>query len=135
LIGLDFEAERHVKVLESGQTIGRETRFFDPVKKVTILGRKKEEETDYRYFPEPDLPPLVLEEGQVERISKDLPELPDAIQERLQTQYKLPSYEAEIIATHYGAPAYFEEAAKGRTPLETAKWYIFGLTAYGNWSN
>jgi aspartyl-tRNA(Asn)/glutamyl-tRNA(Gln) amidotransferase subunit B len=132
---IDYEAMRQITTLESGGAVHKETRFFDASKKITISGRSKEEERDYRYFPEPDLPPLIVSESRIEAIRRQLPELPDAIKKRLCAEYKLNPYDAEVI-TDEDATVFFENLVKGsegtpmRDPITCSHWLtniLFGL--------
>lgn len=127
--GIDYEAHRQVELLENGQHVAQETRFFDPVKRETLTGRKKEDDLDYRYFPEPDLPPLTIQDAQVEAVALKLPVLPEEIETKLLKQYNLSPYEADVLANHVGAFAFFSEAAEGRDAAQVANWItndIFG---------
>ena len=109
-----YEARRQVEILEEGGVIHQETRLFDAGKGETRSMRSKEDAHDYRYFPDPDLLPLVLDPAWVKAIEETLPELPDAKRQRLQTQYGLSAYDAGVLATDGERAAYFEAAAKGR---------------------
>ena len=109
---LEFEEARQRKLLEAGEKIQQETRLWDEQKSVTIAMRSKEEAHDYRYFPEPDLVPFVVEDRVIERIKSELPELPCAKTERLLTQYKLSDYDTQILVQDQGLSDFFEECAK-----------------------
>lgn len=109
---IDYEAERQVAILEDGGEILQETRLFDSTKGTTRPMRSKEHAHDYRYFPDPDLPPLVLDAAWVEEIRKTMPELPDAKKARLMKDYELPAYDASIIVAETETAAYFEAAVK-----------------------
>ena len=109
-----YEARRQVEILEDGGVIHQETRLFDTARGITRSMRSKEDAHDYRYFPDPDLPPLVIEQSWVKAIEESLPELPDAKRQRLQTQYGLSAYDAGVLATDGERAAYFEAAARGR---------------------
>jgi len=132
---IEFEAHRHVALLESGGKITQETRFYDPASRSTSVGRKKEDELDYRFFPEPDLPHLIFEQAHVDQIASTLPELPDQVLHRLLTQYQLTPYEADVISNHTGAHIYFEQVAKGRDPKEVASWIMNEIFAHLKGSN
>lgn len=127
---IEFEAHRHVAMLESGGRITQQTRFYDPSSRSTSVGRKKEDEVDYRFFPEPDLPHLILTQDHVNKISSTMPELPDVVHARLLTQYLLSPYDADVLSNHNGAAAYFESVAKGREPKEVAAWIINEIFAF-----
>jgi aspartyl-tRNA(Asn)/glutamyl-tRNA(Gln) amidotransferase subunit B len=129
---IDYEAHRQVELLESGSRVGQETRWFDPTKRETFTGRKKEDDVDYRYFPEPDLPPLTVEDALVEEIASKLPELPDEIERKLLKEYNLSAYEADVLANHYGAYVYFKEAVAGRDPAQVANWITNDLFGHLN---
>lgn len=109
---IEYETERQIELLEGGGVIEQETRYFDPHLDRTVRLRSKEDEVDYRYFPEPDLPPLVIEEGLVEQIRAELPELPDDKCRRLVADYDLPLYDAQVLVDTYGATHFFEQAVR-----------------------
>lgn len=106
---LEYEVERQIKVLESGGQIVQETRGWDEAKGVTVSMRSKEEAHDYRYFPDPDLVPMVVEPQWVEEIRAGLPELPDARKARYIQQYGLPEYDANVLTMTKEMADYFEE--------------------------
>jgi aspartyl-tRNA(Asn)/glutamyl-tRNA(Gln) amidotransferase subunit B len=103
-----------VDILEDGGVIHQETRLFDAGKGETRSMRSKEDAHDYRYFPDPDLLPLVLDAAWVREIEATLPELPDAKRARLQSQYGLSAYDAGVLVSDAERAAYFETAAAGR---------------------
>ena len=107
---IDFEIERQIGILESGGTVDQETRLFDTASGQTKVMRSKEDAQDYRYFPEPDLPPLTLTEERIERICKTIPELPDAKTARLQREFDLPHYDAALISAESETADYYEKA-------------------------
>jgi len=111
---IEYEARRQVEILEDGGVIRQETRLFDPGKGETRSMRSKEEAQDYRYFPDPDLLPLELDPAWVEAIKASLPELPDAKQARLSSQYGLSHYDAGVLVIEASRAAFFEKAAAGR---------------------
>ena len=122
-----YEAARQVEILEEGGAIVQETRLFDAAKGETRSMRSKEEAHDYRYFPDPDLLPLVIDPAWVKAIEATLPELPDALRARLQTQYGLSSYDARVLSADHLLADYFETAArpsieKGRDAKLAANW-------------
>jgi aspartyl-tRNA(Asn)/glutamyl-tRNA(Gln) amidotransferase subunit B len=127
---IEFEAHRHVAVLESGGVITQQTRFYDPSQRSTSIGRKKEDELDYRFFPEPDLPHLIFDQVHVDEIAAKMPELPDQVLHRLLTQYHLTPYDADVISNHTGASIYFEKVAQGRDPKEVASWIMNEIFAH-----
>jgi len=114
-----------VEALERGQVIHQETRLFDPAENKTFPMRSKEEAHDYRYFPEPDLPPLILEREMVEAAKRSLPELPHEKIERLMDAYNLPLYDAKILASSRLLADYFEQAAKVcHSPKSVSHWIL-----------
>jgi len=111
---IEYEARRQVEILEDGGSIHQETRLFDPGKGETRSMRSKEEAHDYRYFPDPDLLPLVIDPAWVAEIEAGLPELPDAKRARLQAGYGLSRYDAGVLVIDAARADYFERAAAGR---------------------
>jgi aspartyl-tRNA(Asn)/glutamyl-tRNA(Gln) amidotransferase subunit B len=127
---IDYEARRQVEVIESGGTIKQETRLWDAVKGETRSMRSKEEAHDYRYFPDPDLLPLVLEQSFVDGIKATLPELPDEKKQRFIDQYGLSPYDAGVLVAERERAAFFEQVAKGRDGKLAANWVmgeLFGI--------
>ncbi len=108
---LNFEIERQIQLVEKGQNVIQETRTWDDERSMTFALRSKEEAHDYRYFPEPDLPPLVISPKWVEEIRGTLPELPEARKKRLMKDYELPLYDARVITSSKGMADYFEACA------------------------
>ena len=132
-----YELERQAALLDKGEEISQETLGWDEENQCTYVQRSKEEAHDYRYFPEPDIPPLVVEAEWVEQIRKDIPELPRAKTMRLKEQYALAPAEAAIIASDSGTAHYFEscaEALKKAVPRTAAIWITGELFAYVNQS-
>ena len=119
---IQSEAERQVDILEEGGTIDQETRLFDTSTGETRSMRSKEDAHDYRYFPDPDLLPLNLNQDFIDEILKELPELPDDKKDRLMEQYKLNSYDADILVSDKKYAEYFEVVAKGRDPKLSVNW-------------
>ena len=109
---IDYEISRQISCLESGERILQETRLYDSTKNRTYSMRSKEEAHDYRYFPDPDLLPLVFEQKWVDEIRATLPELPLEKAKRFQTQYGLPEYDALVLTQERGVAEYFENVAK-----------------------
>ena len=109
---LEYEIKRQAQVLDEGGRIVQETRLFDSAKGVTFSMRSKEEAHDYRYFPEPDLVPVVTATEAVEEIGRTIPELPDAKRERFVREYGLPEYDADMLTQTRALAAFYEEAAK-----------------------
>jgi aspartyl-tRNA(Asn)/glutamyl-tRNA(Gln) amidotransferase subunit B len=119
---IEYESRRQIEILEEGGKIDQETRLFDANAGVTRAMRSKEEAHDYRYFPDPDLLPLVLDAKWVEEIRATLPELPDAKQKRFVEAYGLSAYDARVLAGDSESAAYFETVAKGRDAKLAANW-------------
>ncbi len=124
---IEYEAQRQIEVIEEGGSIVQETRLWDPGKNVTRSMRSKEEAHDYRYFPDPDLLPLVLEQALVDQIKATLPELPDDKKARFMEQYKLTSYDAGVLVAEKARGDFYEEVAKGRDPKMAANFLIGDL--------
>jgi aspartyl-tRNA(Asn)/glutamyl-tRNA(Gln) amidotransferase subunit B len=119
---IEFEARRQVELLEDGGTVVQETRLFDPDKGETRAMRTKEEAHDYRYFPDPDLLPLVVSEADIERMRRELPELPQAMARRLQAAHGLSDYDARLITASRETAQYFEQVAASAEPKLAANW-------------
>ncbi len=127
MAAIEYEARRQVEILEEGGKIDQETRLWDTRQGVTRSMRSKEEAHDYRYFPDPDLLPLVLEDGLIERIKATLPELPDAKKHRFMGEWGLSPYDASVLVAEQERAAFYEEVAKGRDPKLAANWTITEL--------
>jgi aspartyl-tRNA(Asn)/glutamyl-tRNA(Gln) amidotransferase subunit B len=126
---IEFEIERHTRAREEGTPIVQETRLFDPASGRTTVMRTKEEADDYRYFPEPDLRPLVLDAAWIERIRAALPELPDARRARFVAQYQIPEYDAGVLTQSMALADYFERvAAASRNAKAASNWVMGELT-------
>ena len=121
---IDYEARRQVGIIEDGGTIVQETRLFDPQKGETRPMRSKEEAHDYRYFPDPDLLPLELDQAFVDALAADLPELPDAKKARFVSAFGLSPYDADVLVAEKETADYFEEVARGRDAKLAANWVI-----------
>lgn len=124
---IEVEAERQVEVWEDGGEVVQETRLFDPNKGETRAMRTKEFAHDYRYFPDPDLLPVKLEDGFVEQIKSTLPELPDEKKSRLISDLGLSAYDAGVIVADRDTAAYFEEAANGHDAKTVTNWLTTNL--------
>ncbi len=109
---IQYEIERQVDVIDSGQAIVQETRLYDSTKNKTFSMRSKEEAHDYRYFPDPDLLPLIVTDADIEMYKKSLPELPRVRALRFQTQYGIPEYDADVLTVEKDMAEYFEEVVK-----------------------
>ncbi|QPC41597.1 Asp-tRNA(Asn)/Glu-tRNA(Gln) amidotransferase subunit GatB [Kaustia mangrovi] len=129
---IDYEAHRQVGILEDGGEIVQETRLFDPRKGETRSMRNKEEAHDYRYFPDPDLLPLELDEAWVKEIEATLPELPDEKKDRLMGDYGLTPYDAGILVADRAAADYFEAVAEGRDAKLAVNWVMGDLAGHAN---
>ena len=121
---IEHEARRQIEILEDGGSIHQETRLFDAKTGETRSMRSKEEAHDYRYFPDPDLLPLELTQDYVDRLAKDLPELPDAKRARFIADYGLSPYDADVLIAEKESADYFESAAKGRDAKQAANWVV-----------
>ena len=127
---IEVEAERQIDVLESGGRIVQETRLYDPDRNETRPMRTKEEVNDYRYFPDPDLLPVVVDDALIERIRAELPELPDAKRERFVSEYELPAEDAAILTGQRPLADYYEAAVKASKarPKAVANWVLGELS-------
>ncbi|MBT3650307.1 MAG: Asp-tRNA(Asn)/Glu-tRNA(Gln) amidotransferase subunit GatB [Paracoccaceae bacterium] len=121
---IDVEARRQIAIVESGGSVDQETRLYDPDKGETRSMRSKEEAHDYRYFPDPDLLPLEIEQDWVDEIAANLPELPDQKKARFVTDFSLSEYDANVLTAELDSAGYFEEVAKGRDGKLAANWVI-----------
>lgn len=126
---IEYEAMRQVELLESGGRVVQETRKFDSVKGETKSMRSKETAMDYRYFYDPDLIPLVLDEDEIERLRSEMPELPDAKKKRFMEDFGLPAYDAGQLVSEKETAAYFEKAAAGHDAKKVANWIMGDLFA------
>jgi aspartyl-tRNA(Asn)/glutamyl-tRNA(Gln) amidotransferase subunit B len=133
---VEAEARRQVEVWEAGEEVVQETRLFDTSRGVTRSMRSKEDAHDYRYFPDPDLPPLVLEQSWVEQLKAGLPELPDARRARYVGDYGLTPYDAHVLTLERETAAFYETVAAGRDPKMAANWvtgdFFAGLNRTGH---
>lgn len=122
---IEFEIGRQVRALREGEPLVQETRLWDPEREVTRSMRTKEYAHDYRYFPEPDLPPVRLNREWIEAIRQSLPELPDARRSRFVQQYGLPAYDAEVLTSRRDLADYFEAVvASGASPKAASNWVM-----------
>ena len=121
--GIEFEVNRQIGVLESGGRLQQETRLWDERAGETRVMRSKEEAHDYRYFPEPDLPPLIVSDELVERVSAEMPELPEARRRRFMEQYDLSFSDASQLTSELSLADYYEKAAEASgNPRSAANW-------------
>ena len=123
---VEAEARRQIEVWESGGTVEQETRLFDTGRGVTRSMRSKEDAHDYRYFPDPDLPPLVIAPEWVEQVRGEMPELPRAMAQRFVADYGLPAYDATQLTASKATAAYFEQAAKASGQAKLASNWVMG---------
>ncbi len=134
-MAIDFEANRQVDVIEEGGSIDQETRLFDTKKNETRSMRSKEDAHDYRYFPDPDLLPLELNDNYIDQIKKDIPELPDEKKKRFIEKFKLSPYEANILVSDIEISKYFEEVSKNSDVKLATNWITGELFALLNEKN
>ena len=134
-MAIDYEANRQVDVIEEGGSIDQETRLFDTKKNETRSMRSKEDAHDYRYFPDPDLLPLELEDNFIEQIKNDIPELPDEKKKRFIEKFKLTPYEANILVSDIEISKYFEEVSKNSDVKLATNWITGELFALLNEKN
>lgn len=127
MLAIEYETKRQITILENNGEVKQETRLFDPSTGETKLLRTKEEAADYRYFPDPDLLPLVIPKELISSLKKILPELPDAKRERYINKLGLSPYEAEIIILDKEVVGYFEKVITVHDPSFSAKWIITEL--------
>ena len=121
---IEFEARRQIAILEDGGSIEQETRLYDPGRGETRSMRSKEEAHDYRYFPDPDLLPLELDQAWIDAIAAGLPELPDAKKARFVLDYGMTEYDAGVLTAEVASADYFEAVARGRDGKSAANWVI-----------
>ena len=124
---IEYEAKRQVEIIEEGGKIDQETRLFDTKKIETRTMRSKEDAHDYRYFPDPDLLPLILDQEFVNKIKDSLPELPDEKKARLMNDFGLSIYDASIVISDQDISEYYEEVAKYSDYKLAANWMIVEL--------
>ncbi len=127
---IDFEVRRQTELIEDGGAVVQETRLYDPDRGETRSMRSKEDAQDYRYFPDPDLPPLAINEAWIERIRTQMPELPEAMQTRLVREYALPAAEAAMLVSRREMATYFERlVAAGVDPRLAGNWLLGEVSA------
>jgi len=124
---INYEARRQIEILEGGGKIDQETRLFDPVKGETRTMRSKEDAHDYRYFPDPDLLPLQLDQAFVDGIKATLPELPEQRRDRFVETYGLSTYDANVLTDDVETAGFFETVAAGRDAKTAANWITVEL--------
>jgi aspartyl-tRNA(Asn)/glutamyl-tRNA(Gln) amidotransferase subunit B len=128
---IEFEVKRQIEAMESGHGVVQETRGWSDAEQRTFAQRTKEVAEDYRYFPEPDLPPLELDPAWIEELRRALPELPEARRVRLVAQYALPQRDASLIAAERGLADLFEGAVRAGADARPAANWIIGEVAPG----
>jgi len=121
---LEYEIERQVEIVEGGGRVIQETRLWDSSTGRTFSMRSKEEAHDYRYFPEPDLPPLVIDEARIARVRDTMPELPAARSRRFVEQYAIPAYDAGVLTQSSALADYFEATAAAVSPKAASNWIM-----------
>jgi aspartyl-tRNA(Asn)/glutamyl-tRNA(Gln) amidotransferase subunit B len=135
---IEFEVRRQIELIEDGGTVVQETRLYDPDKGETRPMRSKEDAQDYRYFPDPDLPPLVIDEVTIERIRAEMPELPEAMKARFESEYALAPSKAAALTASRELGAYFQGATRATGPAQAdtvANWVLGEVTAAVNQAN
>jgi len=134
-MAIDYEANRQADIIEDGGVIDQETRLFDTKKNETRSMRSKEDAHDYRYFPDPDLLPLVLDEKFIEEIKKEIPELPDEKKKRFIDNFKVSPYEANILVSDIETSKYFEKVLENSDVKLATNWITGELFALLNEKN
>ncbi|MDA9231303.1 Asp-tRNA(Asn)/Glu-tRNA(Gln) amidotransferase subunit GatB [Rickettsiales bacterium] len=124
---IQFEAKRQVEIIENNGIINQETRLFDAVNNETRTMRSKEDAMDYRYFPDPDLPPLTISQDLVDSLKAELPELPDVKKERYMNEFKISNYDAGVLTSDSKISAYFEDLVKKHNPKLSVTWLTVEL--------
>jgi aspartyl-tRNA(Asn)/glutamyl-tRNA(Gln) amidotransferase subunit B len=134
---IEYEVERQIEVIEAGGKIVQETRLYDSDKDETRSMRGKEEANDYRYFPDPDLPPLVLDDSFIRDVEKTLPELPDTKRTRFMKDYGLSAYDAGVLTSSREMADYYEQVVRDAKadPKIAANWIAVELSGYMNRDN
>jgi aspartyl-tRNA(Asn)/glutamyl-tRNA(Gln) amidotransferase subunit B len=132
---IEYEAQRQIEIIEGGGKIHQETRLWDPAKQETRSMRSKEEAHDYRYFPDPDLLPLHLEDSWIDRVRETLPELPDQKKHRFMDSFGLSAYDANVLIAERARASYYETVAKGRDAKLAANWVLNELLGALNKDN
>jgi aspartyl-tRNA(Asn)/glutamyl-tRNA(Gln) amidotransferase subunit B len=126
-MAIDYEVARQIEILEDGGSIDQETRLFDTNTGTTRTMRSKEDAHDYRYFPDPDLLPLMVSQDEVDKLAAALPELPDQIRDRLIDDYGLSPYDAAVITEERATALYYEAASAGQDRKLVANWMTVEL--------
>lgn len=128
---INYEVRRQIELIEDGGAVVQETRLYDPDKKETRSMRSKEDAQDYRYFPDPDLPPLAIDQAWIDRVKATMPELPDAMRARFINDYALTEYDAMVLTQSKGTATYFEAVvtAAGKPQAKAAANWLMGDVA------
>jgi aspartyl-tRNA(Asn)/glutamyl-tRNA(Gln) amidotransferase subunit B len=121
---IEYEARRQIEIIEEGGRVEQQTRLFDAARGITRPMRSKEQAHDYRYFPDPDLLPLVLDPDWVKRLRAELPELPDAKKARFVSEYRLSADDADVLVAEKEIALFFERVAQGRNAKVAANWIM-----------
>jgi aspartyl-tRNA(Asn)/glutamyl-tRNA(Gln) amidotransferase subunit B len=131
---IGFEVRRQIELLEDGGRVVQQTRLYDADRDETRAMRSKEDAHDYRYFPDPDLPPLAIDDAWIERVEASMPELPEAMKVRFVTQYAVPAHDALMLTQSRDMAAYFEDAVRafGGEAKLVANWMLGELAAWLN---
>jgi aspartyl-tRNA(Asn)/glutamyl-tRNA(Gln) amidotransferase subunit B len=130
---LAYEAARQRAQLERGEPVVQETRHWDERREVTFASRSKEEAQDYRYFPEPDLVPIVVSDTTLGEVRRTLPELPEARRQRYVDAYGLPLHDAALLTSSHAMTAFFEETVRRHPqPRAVSNWLLGDITGYLN---
>jgi aspartyl-tRNA(Asn)/glutamyl-tRNA(Gln) amidotransferase subunit B len=132
---INYEVRRQIELIEDGGKVVQETRLYDPDKKETRSMRSKEDSQDYRYFPDPDLPPLIISSEWIERVRAAMPELPDAMRQRMVADYGLSEYDAMILTQSKAMATYFEAVVAQAGPAQAkpaANWLMGDLASQVN---
>ena len=128
---IDHEVRRQIALIEDGGTVVQETRLWDPDRDETRSMRSKEDAQDYRYFPDPDLPPLAIDRAWIERVKAAMPELPEGMKARFESRFGLPAYDAAMLTASREIATYFEDAVRagGAEPKTVANWMLGEVSA------
>jgi aspartyl-tRNA(Asn)/glutamyl-tRNA(Gln) amidotransferase subunit B len=130
---IDFEIQRQIEVIENGGTVDGETRGFNGLAGITFSMRKKEAINDYRYFPEPDLPPTIITEDYIAKVKSEMPELPRALFTRFTNDYGLSDYDAAVLIDDKLSAFYFEDLCKQTSNYKAASnWITVAIRGYLN---
>ena len=135
---INYEVERQIELIENGGKVVQATRLYDPDKRETREMRTKEDSDDYRYFPDPDLPPLVISAEWIERVKKELPELPQALRKRFINDYGLPEYDATVLTQSKAMAEYYQKLISmtgKQLAKQNANWLMVDISSALNREN